>query len=371
MVIILNNKRNFKLTKKNFKKKKYFILDNALKFFRQGWVYAKKIINKIYFKISRNDGLESSTKVLTKLKLLFSTQLPNIPRLYIGKQILDKKHILITLIKFNRRGKTIIGSCCFRIFESNQFLELIFFAVSTKTQGFGYGAYLMSFLKDFAKSIKIRFVITCADNNAINFFLKQGFSRLLSNSISIWFRHIREYEEVELMECVISSKNSYFFSYLALILQKTLNLEKIKKLIKPRSKRHNQKEKTKKNFDFSSKISEKSKKKINFQSKLFFIIDEFRSDRFLLPFFEPVDLRKMGIDGYFEHLINSTDIRSIEEKIRTGNLIITKKKFLQLIKRMINNSILFNGELHSIEEICHRIKGLFYIFPSPSENRKF
>jgi hypothetical protein len=79
----------------------------------------------------------------------------------------------------------------------------------------------------------------------------------------------------------------------------------------------------------------------------------------------------MGIDGYFEHLINSTDIRSIEEKIRTGNLIITKKKFLQLIKRMINNSMLFNGELHSIEEICQRIKGLFYISPSVSENRKF
>ena len=226
----------------------------------------------------------------------------------------------------------------------------------------------MSFLKDFAKTIKIKYVITCADNNAINFFLKQGYSRSLTNSVSIWFRHIREYEEVELMECVISSKNSYSFSFLALILQKTLNLEKIKKLIKPDPKRVNKKEKTRENFNFSSKISQISKKKTNFQSKLFLIIDEFRSDRFLTPFFEPVDTRKMGIDGYFEHLNNSIDIRSIEEKIRSENLIMTKKKFLQLIKRMINNSILFNGELHSIKEICHRIKGFFDIYPIASEN---
>ena len=67
MVILLNWKRNFKLTKKYFKKKKYLILDNSLKFFGQGWVYAKKIINEIYFKISRNDGAESSTKILTNI----------------------------------------------------------------------------------------------------------------------------------------------------------------------------------------------------------------------------------------------------------------------------------------------------------------
>ena len=358
-VILFNKARQSKSSRNDLKLKRYFLLDNSLKFFGQGWMYSKRILNKISFKFTRNDGVHQSVKILTKLKMLFSAQLPNIPRLYVEKQILDKKHILITLLKFNGKNKKIIGSCCFRIFESNQFIELIFFAVSTKTQGFGYGSYLMSFLKDFAKSIKINYIITCADNNAIAFFLKQGFTKILTNPVSIWFRHIREYEEVELMECLIYSKNSYLFSYLAFLFQKTLHIERIKILFQS-TKNISRKEKNiPKKFSLSSRISEKQKKK-NFYSSLFSILDQLRSDDYFVIFFEPVDTRKTGVEDYFEHLVNSIDLRSIEEKIRNGNFILSKVFFIQLIKRMINNNILFTGGLDSMREICKRIKKCFH-----------
>ena len=80
----------------------------------------------------------------------------------------------------------------------------------------------------------------------------------------------------------------------------------------------------------------------------------------LSPFFEPVDTRKMGITDYFDQSINSVDIRSLEEKIRSGKFILTKKNFLQLVKRMLNNSILYNGESHTIKEICFLLRKNFY-----------
>ena len=358
-VILFNTTGKSDLVKKYYKLKRYFLIDNSLKLLEQSWLLFKKKERRVSFLFTKNDGSVSSIKVLTKLKMLFWTQLPNIPQPYIGGQISDKKHLLASIVRLNSSKKTIIGSCCFRIFESSQFIELIFFAVSTKIQGCGHGALLMSFLKNFARSRKIKYIITCADNNAINFFLKQGFSTVLTNPTPIWFRHIREYEEVELMECVINPKNSYFFSYIDLISQKTLLLSKYQLLLTSESKKSNNFKKRSINFNLSSKISEKQKND-QFSHNLFTFINGLRSEKMLSPFFEPVDTRKMGITDYFDQSINSVDIRSLEEKIRSGKFILTKKNFLQLVKRMLNNSILYNGESHTIKEICFLLRKNFY-----------
>ena len=358
LIIFLNIRKNTKFPKGSIELKKYFIIDWGLRIFRQGWIYEKNK-KKNCIKFTRNDGTSSSIKILTKLKMLFSIQLPNIPDFYIEKQILDKKQILLTLIRFNGEKKKIIGSCCLRIFEANQFIELIFFAISTRVQGFGYGSYLMSFLKDFARSRGIQYIITCADNNAIIFFLKQGFSKILSNPISLWFRHIREYEDIELMECSVNSKNSNFFSYITTLLQKSLFIKKIQKLLKPRNNFKKIDKISNLYSNLAQKISEKQWKK-NCISCLFDSLDKLRSEKLLTPFFEPVDCRKMGILNYFEQSRNSIDIRSIEEKIRSNKILFTKKYFSLLIKRMINNSILYNGKSHSIEEICFRLRNNFH-----------
>jgi len=347
-----------KMPYKSLKYKRYFIIDSSFSLFRLGWVVSEKMVNKLKIKFTINDGSDSSIKMLTKLKIIFSTQLPNIPRLYIRKQLLEKKHVLLTLIKFTDKKKIVIGSCCFRIFESNQFIELIFFAICTTTQGFGYGTYLMSFLKDFAKSIKIKYIITCADNYAIKFFLKQGFSKILANPISIWFRHIREYEEVVLMECVTGSKNSYFFSHLSHILEKTLFIEKFNKLLKLKLYFAKVYKKQKMDFNLSVKISEKQLEK-TFNLDIFSIVNTLRSDKRMNSFFEPVDSRRMGISGFYDQFINSIDIRSLEEKIRSGKIILTKQSLLNYIKRMINNSLLYNGNLHTMKEICLKLKKTF------------
>ena len=357
LIILLNIPENSAFERNRFKLKKYLLIDWYFKFFKQGWNSEQGGENSIRF--TSNNGTESSIKILTKLKMLFSIQLPNIPDFYIGKQILDKKQILLTLIRLDGKKKKITGSCCFRIFEANQFIELIFFAISTKVQGLGYGSYLMSFLKDFARSRKIKHIITCADNNAINFFSKQGFSKILTNPVPLWFRHIKEYEEIELMECNIYFKNSNFFSYITILLQKSLFTKRLQQLLKPNNNLSIMEKKSFINFNLAQKISEKQKKK-NSNIKLLNILDKLRSDKILTPFFEPVDSRKMGILNYFDQLDNSIDVRSIEEKIRSKKIFFTRGEIFLVLKRMINNIILYNGDSHSIEENCLRIRKFFY-----------
>ena len=103
LIILLNIIENSGFERNRFKLKKYLLIDWYFKFFKQGWNSEQGGGNSIRF--TSNNGTESSIKILTKLKMLFSIQLPNIPDFYIGKQILDKKQILLTLIRLDGKKK--------------------------------------------------------------------------------------------------------------------------------------------------------------------------------------------------------------------------------------------------------------------------
>ena len=111
-VILFNTTGNSSLIKKYYKLKKYYLIDNSLKLLEQSWLLFKKKEKRISFLFTRNDGSISSIKVLTKLKMLFWTQLPNIPQPYIGSQITDKKHLLASLVRrLNSDKKKIVQNC--------------------------------------------------------------------------------------------------------------------------------------------------------------------------------------------------------------------------------------------------------------------
>lgn len=105
---MVNKIKSMKMPYKSLKYKRYFIIDSSFSLFRLGWVVSEKMVNKLKIKFTINDGSDSSIKMLTKLKIIFSTQLPNIPRLYIRKQLLEKKHVLLTLIKFTDKKKKLL-----------------------------------------------------------------------------------------------------------------------------------------------------------------------------------------------------------------------------------------------------------------------
>lgn len=153
----------------------------------------------IHFECITNDRLPSHSIKLLALKNIFSRQLPKMPREYIVRLVFDVNHYTTVLMK----GNTVVGGCCFRPFFTQRFAEIAFLAVTSTEQVKGYGTRIMSHLKEHVKSVGIRYFLTYADNFAVGYFKKQGFTTKVSQPKSTWMGYIKDYEGGTLMECEI------------------------------------------------------------------------------------------------------------------------------------------------------------------------
>ncbi|OEH80146.1 histone acetyltransferase gcn5 related protein [Cyclospora cayetanensis] len=93
--------------------------------------------------------------------------------------------------------------------EMGRFAEIAFLAVTSTEQVKGYGTRLMSHLKEFVKKSGIEYFLTYADNFAVGYFRKQGFTSRISLPRDRWLGYIKDYDGGTLMECRISSKVDY------------------------------------------------------------------------------------------------------------------------------------------------------------------
>jgi len=127
---------------------------------------------------------------LIDLKNIVAKQLPRMPRNYIVRLTMDRQHEAMIIRRRNTSidkqqtgalaGRSmILGGCVFRPFHTQRFAEIVFLAISTSEQVKGYGTRLMNRLKAHAQNVGIQYFVTYADNNAIEYFRKQGFTKHL------------------------------------------------------------------------------------------------------------------------------------------------------------------------------------------------
>ena len=76
-----------------------------------------------------------------------------------------------------------MGGLCFRPFPHQGFTEIVFCAISTSEQVKGYGTRMMNHLKDYHIRQRIFNFLTYADEFAIGYFKKQGFSKIVHLSL--------------------------------------------------------------------------------------------------------------------------------------------------------------------------------------------
>jgi histone acetyltransferase len=74
-------------------------------------------------------------------------------------------------------------------------VEIVFCAIDTTQQVQGYGSRLMSHVKDhvFEEHNCIHY-LTYADNYAIGYFKKQGYTTDITLEKSLWMGYIKDYE---------------------------------------------------------------------------------------------------------------------------------------------------------------------------------
>ncbi|KAI8326316.1 acyl-CoA N-acyltransferase [Martensiomyces pterosporus] len=180
----------------------------------------------IRFDVVYNDGRDESMRLLTGLKNIFQKQLPKMPKEYIARLVYDRNHSSMAIVKSNGH---VVGGITFRLFEQRQFAEIVFCAVSSSEQVKGYGSHLMNNLKDYTSAnTEARHFLTYADNYAIGYFQKQGFTKEITLDRRLWMGYIKDYEGGTLMQCSMVPKVRYLNAKEILARQREAVLEKIR-----------------------------------------------------------------------------------------------------------------------------------------------
>ncbi|KAK8106725.1 hypothetical protein PG999_010084 [Apiospora kogelbergensis] len=185
---------------------------------------------EIEFRVVNNDNKRESLIILTGLKCIFQNQLPEMPKDYIARLVYDRAHLSIAIVK---KPLEVVGGITYRPFKGLQFAEIVFCAISSEQQVRGYGAHLMSHLKDYVKATSdVMHLLTYADNSAIGYFKKQGFTKEITLPRSVWMGRIKDYEGGTIMQCSMLPRVRYLEMGRMLLKQKGCVVAKIRAISK-------------------------------------------------------------------------------------------------------------------------------------------
>ncbi|KAJ7977318.1 histone acetyltransferase GCN5 [Quillaja saponaria] len=161
---------------------------------------------KLKFVCLSNDGVDQHMIWLIGLKNIFAKQLPNMPKEYIVRLVMDRSHKSVMVIRRNQ----VVGGITYRPYVSQKFGEIAFCAITANEQVKGYGTRLMNHLKLHARDVDgLTHFLTYADNNAVGYFIKQGFTKEIHLEKDRWQGYIKDYDGGILMEYKINPKLPY------------------------------------------------------------------------------------------------------------------------------------------------------------------
>jgi len=100
----------------------------------------------------------------------------------------------------------VIGGIHFREFRKQGFIEVVFCAIAPDEQYRGYGTAVMTQLKSYAREEKMWYLITYADDGAVDYFKRQGFTKDVNFDRSVWGGYIKDYEGATIMTCRVDSR---------------------------------------------------------------------------------------------------------------------------------------------------------------------
>ncbi len=315
-----------------------------------------------------NDGRPESGKTLIGLKNIFSKCLPNMPKTYISRLVFDRRHRSVVIKRKN--GKVLAG-ITYRPFHEKNFAEIAFCAVAQTLQVSGFGTRLMNWTKHFAREKDgIEYFLTYADNAAVGYFAKQGFTKFQTMPKERWFGHIKDYDGGTLMECYIHP---------------TLPYCNIPEMIETQRKHleNNVQEMSKANIVYpglelfqddgkgcielqdipgviesgwtaaSHSISHpKFKIKVdgkfletteeNMKSFQIYLLDALSREETAWPFLVPVKIE--DVPDYLDLVKDPIDISTIRKSVESGNKYISMDIFIADVMRIFKNARIYNGQ---------------------------
>uniref|UniRef100_A0A8C5AI21 Histone acetyltransferase n=1 Tax=Gadus morhua TaxID=8049 RepID=A0A8C5AI21_GADMO len=307
---------------------------------------------------------------LVGLQNVFSHQLPRMPKEYITRLVFDPKHKTLALIKDGR----VIGGICFRMFPTQGFTEIVFCAVTSNEQVKGYGTHLMNHLKEYHIKHSILFFLTYADEYAIGYFKKQGFSKDIKVPKSLYLGYIKDYEGATLMECELNPRIPY--TELSHIIKRQKEI--IKKLIERKQSqirkvypgltcfkegvRQIPVESIPGIRETGWKPSSKDKCKEVKDPDLLYnmlknLLAQIKTHPEAWPFMEPV--KKSEAPDYYEIIRFPIDLKTMTERLK-NRYYVTKKLFIADLQRIITNCREYNPADSEYCKCANTLEKFFY-----------
>jgi len=272
--------------------------------------------------------------------------------------VFDPKHKTLALVKDGRP----IGGICFRTFPSQGFSEIVFCAVTSNEQVKGYGTHLMNHLKDYHIKNGVHHFLTFADEFAVGYFKKQGFSKDLKLPKSVYAGFIKEYEGATLMGCELNPKIVYVEFTAVVRKQKEI----LKKLVVKKQEqirkvhpgltcfREGAREVSVEAIpgiletgwepsSDRSRATKNSDEKIDpdqLYNSLKTILTSCRNHQSSWPFLNPVD--RKAVPDYYDHIKFPIDLKTMAERLK-ANYYVNKRLFIADMKRMFSNCKAYNA----------------------------
>uniref|UniRef100_A0A8C3LDE1 histone acetyltransferase n=1 Tax=Chrysolophus pictus TaxID=9089 RepID=A0A8C3LDE1_CHRPC len=305
---------------------------------------------------------------LVGLQNVFSHQLPRMPKEYITRLVFDPKHKTLALIKDGR----VIGGICFRMFPSQGFTEIVFCAVTSNEQVKGYGTHLMNHLKEYHIKHNILNFLTYADEYAIGYFKKQGFSKDIKVPKAKYVGYIKDYESATLMGCELPTHTSTLFVF------STALLQIIKKLIERKQAQIRKvypglscfKDGVRQipiesipgiretGWKPSGKERGKEPKDPDqLYSTLKTILQQVKSHQSAWPFMEPV--KRTEAPGYYEVIRFPMDLKTMSERLK-NRYYVSKKLFMADLQRVFTNCREYNPPESEYYKCANILEKFFY-----------
>ncbi|KAJ0172618.1 hypothetical protein K1T71_011757 [Dendrolimus kikuchii] len=290
---------------------------------------------------------------LIGLHNVFSHQLPEMTKEYISQLVFDPKHKTLALIKEGRP----IGGICFRTFLSQGFSEIVFCAVTSNEQVKGYGTHLMNHLKDYHIRNNILHFLTFADEYAIGYFKKQGFSKDIKLPRAMYQGYIKDYEGATLMHCELNPRIVYTQFTSVVRRQKEI----VKKLIDMRQKEVRKihpgltcfKEGVRsipvecvpgvRETGWRPAAGARAHHDHDADADvatLRNVLHAVKNHAAAWPFLKPVD--KADVPDYYDHIKYPMDLRTMGERLKS-RYYVSKRLFIADMTRIFTNCRLYNS----------------------------
>uniref|UniRef100_A0A3B3I907 histone acetyltransferase n=1 Tax=Oryzias latipes TaxID=8090 RepID=A0A3B3I907_ORYLA len=294
---------------------------------------------------------------LVGLQNVFSHQLPRMPKEYITRLVFDPKHKTLSLIKDGR----VIGGICFRMFPSQGFTEIVFCAVTSNEQVKGYGTHLMNHLKEYHIKHEILNFLTYADEYAIGYFKKQGFSKDIKVPKSKYVGYIKDYEGATLMGCELNPSIPY--TEFSVIIKKQKEI--IKKLIERKQAQIRKVYPGLSCFKDGVRqipiesipgIRETGWKPAGTEGSRA-TVHHSESHQNAWPFMEPV--KKTEAPGYYQVIRFPMDLKTMSERLKS-RYYTTRKLFMADMQRIFTNCREYNPPESEYYKCANLLEKFFY-----------